>query len=66
MKENEIRLEILKIQSKYYTPTSKISDASGVDRALLSKFLNESLDRPMYPNMLQKLQEWLEDRKIDE
>lgn len=65
MNEKEIRLEILKIQKKYYTPTSKIAEACDVDRSLLSRMLNQTFDRPMYSDILVRLEKWLEDRKVD-
>lgn len=64
MNEEQIRIEILKIQDKYYTPTSKIAEASGVDRSLLSKMMNESFEKEMYISVLDKLIIWLKGRMI--
>ena len=59
MNEQEIRVEILKIQDKYYTPTSKIAEATNTHRSLLSKMLNDNFGKPMYKNVLDKLETWL-------
>ena len=64
MSEKEIRIEILKIQEKFYTPTSKIAEATKVDRSLLSRMLNEKFDKPMYKNVLNKLEIWLKGREL--
>lgn len=64
MNEEQIRLEILKIQDKYYTPNSKIACASGVDRSQLSKMMNKSFGKEMYKSVLEKLNKWLEERMI--
>lgn len=64
MNEDQIRLEILKIQEKYYTPTSKIAEATKIDRSLLSRMLNKKFDKPMYQNVLDKLEVWLSNRKV--
>ena len=64
MSEQQIRLEILKIQDKYYTPNSKIAKACGVNRSLISQLLTETYPAAMYDNVLKKLEIWLEGRMI--
>jgi len=62
MTEEEIRIEILKIQYKYYTPISKIAKAVDIDRSLLSRMLSKKFEKPMYINVLSKLEVWLKER----
>ncbi|MFT5872865.1 MAG: hypothetical protein ACI8WT_001803 [Clostridium sp.] len=64
MSEEQIRNEILKIQEKYYTPNSKISMASGVNRSLISQMLNQKFEGAMYKSVLDKLEIWLQGRMI--
>lgn len=64
MSEKEIRDEILKIQEKYFTPTSKIAESACVDRTLLSRMLNQTFEKGMYPNILKNLEKWLESRRV--
>ncbi|MTI65146.1 MAG: hypothetical protein FH753_00900 [Firmicutes bacterium] len=64
MTEEQIRTEILKIQNKYYTPTSKIAKDCDVNRSLISQMLNQKFDKPMYKNVLESLEEWLQDRML--
>ena len=60
MKEEEIRNYIQQIQSKYYTPTSKIAKAIGVDSSLVNKFIHEKIQPS--DRLLKLLESWIRER----
>lgn len=60
MSEKQIREEILKIQKKYYTPTSKIANDLGVDKSLLYRWLGAKDE--VSPRVLALLEQWVKER----
>lgn len=62
---DEIREELIKIQKKYYTPSSKIARDIKVDNAVICKLINNKLDFNPSLTVILRLQKWLEDRKVD-
>ncbi|MDU1822377.1 hypothetical protein [Clostridium sp.] len=61
----KIREELIKIQKKYYTPSSKIARDIKVDNAVICKLINNKLDFNPSLTVILRLQKWIEDRKVD-
>ncbi|MFR5642722.1 MAG: hypothetical protein ACLTK7_06115 [Clostridium paraputrificum] len=61
----EMRKELVKIQEKYYTPSSKIARDIKVDNAVICKLINNKLDFNPSLTVILRLQKWIEERKVE-
>ena len=57
MKEDQIREDLLLIQSIYHTPCSKIAKDLGLDSSTINKFINNKIK--VSDRILNDLEQWI-------
>lgn len=61
MTEEQIRKQLRAVQAKWHTPISKIAKDIGLDKSLVSRFVNDKMQENERPskNLLNLLQNWI-------